>query len=353
MDLKQIEINDLVNSKRKLVLIDVRSPLEYEEFHIPGAVNIPLFSNEERAEVGTLYKQKGPEHAKVRGIEIFSHKLSTFYEEVRALAKEAEQTVIYCWRGGMRSKSVANFMTVMGVVCWQLVGGIRSFRKLITEQLHAFSQEKKPFVVIEGYTGSRKTDILKRLDEKGYPVIDLEGLAEHRGSIFGSVGLQPKSQKAFECGLWQRLLILKDAPYYIIEGESKRIGRVVLPSFINEGKEQGERIMIDYPFEARVKAILEEYRPNENKKAINEAFAHLRKYLQQPLLGELETTLENEDYALFISYLLEHYYDPRYRHKLKSYSRESRHLSMTSVDGGTASIEVIIDNLFDPVLSPR
>jgi len=353
MDLKQIEINDLLNSKKKFMLIDVRSPSEYEEFHIPGAVNLPLFSNEERAEVGTLYKQKGPEYAKVRGIEIFSHKLSAFYQEVRALTREAEQTVIYCWRGGMRSKSVANFMTVMGVVCWQLVGGIRSFRKLVTEQLCAFSQEKKPFVVIEGYTGSRKTDILKQLDDKGYPVIDLEGLAAHRGSIFGSVGLRPKSQKAFECGLWQRLLALKDAPYYIIEGESKRIGRVVLPSFINEGKERGEHIMIDYPFKLRIEAILEEYRPNENKEAINEAFSHLKKYLQPPLLEELAVALENEKYELFISYLLERYYDPRYRHKLKNYPRESKYLSMTSVDEGTEGVETILHNLFDTVSSLR
>ncbi|GGH80966.1 tRNA 2-selenouridine synthase [Pullulanibacillus pueri] len=339
MELKQIEIDELVDILDQTLLIDVRSPGEFAEFHIPGAINVPLFSNEERAEVGTLYKQKGPEQAKDRGVEIVSLKLASIYQKIKYYAKSYERTVIYCWRGGMRSKSVANFMTVMGVHCLQLKGGIRSFRKLVTDELEMFSKDKKPFVVIEGFTGSRKTDILHQLSEKGYPVIDLEGLAGHRGSIFGSVGLTPQSQKAFECELWLRLKALKGSAYYIIEGESKRIGRVVLPPFINEGKESGKRFFIDYPFEKRIEAIYEEYNPKKHSEELNDAYQHLKKYIKPPLSVALDELMEKQDYYQFIALLLEHYYDPRYNHQQKKYAGDSTVISIASVEEGVEKIE--------------
>lgn len=341
-ELKQIEINDLLESQKKVALIDVRSPGEFEEFHIPGAENLPLFTNEERAEVGTLYKQKGPETAKARGLEIVSPKLPELYRRVKALSETSDETVIYCWRGGMRSRSLAMFMTMMGTPCLQLKGGIRSYRKLIVAELERYAALRKPFIVIRGYTGSQKTDILQALMKKGYPVLDLEGLAGHRGSIFGSVGLSPKSQKAFDRDLWRRLKELDDAPYYIIEGESKRIGRVVLPDFIMKGKETGVHFFIEYPFEKRVRAIYEAYDPEKNFTQLSEAYVRLRKYLDGRLAAELDEAFSTRDWERVIRLLLENYYDPRYRHKHKEYQQKSTVIAASSVE---EAVEKLIPHL--------
>lgn len=345
-ELKQIEIKELLNHLENKVLIDVRSPKEFEEFHIPGAVNLPLFSNKEREIVGTIFKQKGQEPAKRVGLEFVSPKLPKLYERVCELREQGEDTVIYCWRGGMRSKSLATFMTMMGMPCLQLKGGIRSFRKLITEELNEFAVEQKPFIVIEGYTGSRKTDMLQVLEKEGYPVIDLEGLAGHRGSIFGSVGLMPKSQKAFECHLWERLRELKDAKYYIIEGESKRIGRVVLPEFINKGKEEGTGFLIKYPFEKRVEAIIAEYDPANNKEALVEAYDHLKRYLKPLFIQELDSAFLEENWNQFVGLLLTYYYDPRYKHKHLEYEREATPILAATVQDGVTAIKNEIGKLF-------
>jgi tRNA 2-selenouridine synthase len=344
-ELKQIDIKELLNHLENKVLIDVRSPKEFEEFHIPGALNLPLFSNKEREIVGTLFKQKGPETAKIKGLELVSPKLPQLYQRICELKEQNEEIVIYCWRGGMRSKSLATFMTMMGTPCLQLKGGIRSFRRLITEELSVMASYQKLFIIIEGYTGSRKTDMLHTLEKEGYPVIDLEGLAGHRGSIFGSVGLIPQSQKAFECGLWLRLKELSDSNYYIIEGESKRIGRVVLPDFINHGKETGVGVLIQYPFEKRVEAILSDYDPVENKEALTEAYDRLKKYLSPQFIEELDVAFAEEDWSSFVGLLLKHYYDPRYRHQQKKYEREAMALPVSSVEEGAMAIKDEIKRL--------
>lgn len=349
-ELTQVDIQYVIEEKEKLCLIDVRSPGEFKEFHIPGAVSMPLFSNSERAEVGTLFKQKGPECAKDRGLEIVSVKLPALYKQIKTLKQSDKELVIYCWRGGMRSKSLATFMTMMGVPCSQLKGGIRSFRRHITDDLDRISQLNRPFIVLEGFTGSQKTDILLGLGKKGYPVIDLEGLAGHRGSIFGSVGLEPKSQKAFECGLWQRFNELKDAPFYIIEGESKRIGRVILPDFISKGKEKGIGVFLHYPFEKRVEAIIREYVPDLYKDALFDAYTHLKKYLDRQLIAILDKAFDENDWRTFVSLLLEHYYDPRYRHKQKSYERDPILLKADNIEEGIAKFATLIDEIMAPML---
>ncbi|MFD1458638.1 tRNA 2-selenouridine(34) synthase MnmH [Scopulibacillus daqui] len=341
-NVQKINILELLDKRGQTALIDVRSPGEYEEFHIPGAVNVPLFTNNERALIGKLYKQKGPHTAKEKGLEIISPKLPSMYGQIKSQADQKEHTVIYCWRGGMRSRSIAGVMNLMGIGSYQLEGGIRSFRKHIVDSLSQFALEKKPFVVIEGLTGTRKTDLLLALQEKGYPVLDLEGMAGHRGSIFGSVGLWPRSQKEFECLLWQRLTALKDANYYIIEAESKRIGRVVLPPFIVEGKEEGLRFRIHYPFQKRVAAIYEAYNPEEHQEALYKAFMHLKKYLQPAFAEEIEQAYQNGDYFRVISLFLEHYYDPRYNHKFRKYKTEAVPLVISNLEEGVEKLEQAI-----------
>src|SRR5699024_6051372 len=167
---------------------------EFEEATIPGSINIPVFTDEERAEVGTLYRQKGKEAAKERGLEIFSKKLPSFIDAFKHI--QTSKTV-FCWRGGMRSKTAASVLDLMGINANRLTDGIRRYRRWVVDYLKNTSFPPD-IIVLNGFTGTGKTEILIRLKEQGYPVLDLEGMANHRGSIFGQVGKNPSNQKRFD-----------------------------------------------------------------------------------------------------------------------------------------------------------
>lgn len=190
---QDISIDELITLKNteELTVIDVRSPSEYKDATIPGSINIPFFNDEERAEVGTIYKQVGQQAAKDRGLEIMSAKLPDFVKKFREI--EGKKAV-FCWRGGMRSRTSATVLSLMGVKALRLDGGYRSFRNWTVDKLQTI-EWKPDALVLNGYTGSGKTVILHRLHAEGYPVIDLEGLANHRGSIFGQIGMEPSNQK--------------------------------------------------------------------------------------------------------------------------------------------------------------
>lgn len=290
--------------------IDVRSPKEFNEATIPGSINIPVFDDEERAEIGTLYKHNGQEIAMERGLEVFSKKLPDF---IRAFKLIKTPMTVFCWRGGMRSKTAATVLDLMGIHTTRLSGGIRSYRQWI---VHELEKENFPpnFIVLNGYTGTGKTEILKRLANNGYPVIDFEHIAGHRGSIFGQIGLEPSNQKKFDSLLVRELERFKTEQYVFIEGESRRIGKVSLPQFIYEKKEIGMQIVIHLPLEERVRIVLADYEPWNNPERFKEAFQLIKKRLHTPIAKEIETHLENGEFAWVVELLLEHYYDPRYKH---------------------------------------
>ena len=210
---------------RSLPVIDVRSPGEYRKGHILGAFNIPLFTNEERAEVGTLYVQTGKEPAINLGQEIAVQKTDYYLEEI-AKAAPQKQALLHCWRGGMRSAKIATFYEEAGYRIFVLEGGYKAYRKYIR---HQFSSGK-PVILIGGYTGSGKTEILNNIHKQGHQVIDLEALAHHKGSSFGHLGQdeQPTTEQ-FENDLfaqWEKIDSLK---HLWLEHESMKIGNVLLP----------------------------------------------------------------------------------------------------------------------------
>lgn len=290
--------------------IDVRSPKEFNEATIPGSINIPVFDDEERAEIGTIYKQVGQEVAKERGLEIFAKKLPAF---IRAFKKIESPMTVFCWRGGMRSKTAATVLDLMGIHTTRLNGGVRSYRQWVVQELE--KEDFSPsFIVLNGYTGTGKTVILKRLADSGYPVIDFENIAGHRGSIFGQIGLEPSNQKKFDSLLIHELERFKTEPHVFIEGESRRIGKVSLPQFIYEKKENGMQIVIHLPLAERVKIVLADYEPWNYPERFIEAFQLIEKRLHTPISNLIETYLENGEFGLAVELLLEHYYDPRYRH---------------------------------------
>ena len=318
---RDISLQDLfsLQEKEPHTIIDVRSPSEYKEASIPGSINIPVFTDEERAEIGTLYKQVSKEAANERGLDIFAAKLPAFIREFKTI--DTSMTV-FCWRGGMRSKTAATVLDLMGIHANRLSGGIRTYRQWVVKEL-----EKEVFppelIVLNGYTGSGKTAILKRLADVGHPVIDLEQLAGHRGSIFGQIGLKPNNQKKFDSLLIHELDKVKKAPFVYIEGESKRIGKVLLPSFLFDKKENGIHVFIHLPTEERVKNILADYNPWESRDKFIEAFTLIKRRIHVPIAKEIEQSLEDGHFETAVKLLLENYYDPRYEYSTTKHPHEN------------------------------
>lgn len=334
---QDIEIEELLDlrSKKKLVFIDVRSPSEFENATIPGSINIPLFNDEERAEVGTIYTQQSVQLAKERGLEIASAKLPSF---VKAFHEIDEEKVVFCWRGGMRSKTSATVLDLMGIHTYRIKGGVRAYRKWVVETLEQF-EIRQPAYVLNGYTGSGKTIILRKLLKEGYPVLDFEGMANHRGSIFGQIGLQPHNQKAFDSILLETLLPLQQAPYVLFEAESQRVGKVVLPHFITEKKEQGTELFIELPMEERIRNILEDYRPWEYQQQFIDVFERIKNRIHTPIAANIHSDLLAGDFASAVGLLLEYYYDPRYEYTMNQYP-ESRRIHIKAKNTEEAFLKV-------------
>lgn len=302
-------------SDENITIVDVRSPGEFQEHSIPGSINIPVFNNEERAEVGLLYKQESPAAAKEKGLELFSAKLPEF---TKAFNKIEGSKVVYCWRGGMRSKTAATVLELAGENVSRLNGGIRAYRKWVVEQLETLNLQSEA-IVLNGLTGTGKTKILHWLLRKNFPVLDLEGYANHRGSIFGPIGLEPYNQKKFDSLLLHDLLRFQDSPYLIMEGESKRIGKAIIPDPIMEKKEKGIQLFLDIPIGQRVQQILEDYQPWEHRDACLQAFLHIKKRMHTPVAEEIEKNMVTGCYGAAVQLLLENYYDPRYKHAANQY----------------------------------
>lgn len=313
-DLSLEELNSL-RREGSLTVVDVRSPSEFEESTIPGSVNLPLFDDAERAEVGTLYKQIGVESAKDRGLEIVSAKLPAF---IRSFAELPGKKAVFCWRGGMRSKTTATVLSLMGIHAYRLTGGYRAYRKWVVETLESYRLKPRAYV-LHGNTGSGKTAVLRALKAKGIPVLDLEGMAGHRGSIFGQIGLRSHNQKTFDALLTEELLRYGDSPYVFMEAESKRIGKAVLPDFLIRAKEKGRHIWLEMPMEVRIRHILEDYRPWEHREECLTAFRQIKSRIHTPIAAEIEGCLKTDRFDRAVEMLLVQYYDPRYAHSSEAY----------------------------------
>ncbi|GAX90234.1 tRNA 2-selenouridine(34) synthase MnmH [Effusibacillus lacus] len=333
---------DEIKDRRDSVLIDVRSEGEYAESHIPGAVNIPIFNNEERARVGTVYKQVGPERAKELGLRIASAKLPELVKAVEQAAG-GKQPVVYCWRGGMRSKSVATVLDLMGLPVCRLEGGYRGYRESVKEKLARYRLDSK-CVVIQGMTGVGKTQLLHLLTEDGEPVLDLERMAGHKGSAFGSIGEKPSNQRTFDSLLLQRLEELEGSPYIIIEAESKRIGRVNMPDFLITAKEQGLHILLEAPLHIRVKRTLDQYiveDPEFNEK-VKGALSAIEKKLSPDDREAVMHAAEQKRYEDLTELLLVKYYDPRYRYTMDQYVGEFTRVDATDLAACKESVKRVI-----------
>ncbi|MEH7121923.1 MULTISPECIES: tRNA 2-selenouridine(34) synthase MnmH [unclassified Bacillus (in: firmicutes)] len=345
--MREISVAQLLELKYA-VPIDVRSPGEYDDFKIPGAVNVPLFTNEERAMIGTIYKQEGSDTAKWRAMEIVSPKLPSILGQIKALIDEGKQPVVYCWRGGMRSKSVATFLSFAGISIPRLVGGYRAYRQYILEEIPGLIPPRA--VTIHGMTGVGKTEVLKKLKEKGMPVIDLEAAACHRGSIFGSFGLfEGHNQKTFDSLLFQTLREIKDSPFFLVEAESKRVGKVVQPDELLNKKHQGFNINLQASLSSRIERIYREYvKPYQHEQWFHDNLMERLTYIYKRIknsdtIAALNEAARNQNYKLVIQILLEDYYDPRYAHKQLDYEGAFHHIEADDTDLAVEEIVKILD----------
>ena len=291
--------------------VDVRTPLEYDEDHIPGAINVPLLTNEERVEIGTIYKQQGPHAARSRGLELTAHRFPELVETI-ARAAQGRPLLVYCWRGGLRSKTVTSILDLTGHQALQLTGGYKSYRNHVSDYFNPFTPPA-PLVVLHGMTGIGKTTFLLGLKEQGHSVVDLEGLACHRGSAFGQLGInQTLSQKRFETLLWDELRKAPAGLPLIIEGESERIGRVSLPGDFYQKMAQGIRIWCYAKLPTRVGRLIEEYGVPEYKDEMAVALQRIRKKLGGRACDELAGHLERWELEPFMTGLVCGYYDKVY-----------------------------------------
>lgn len=331
-------------------LIDVRSPGEFARESIPGAVNIPLFSDEERAKVGTAYKREGQPAAQWLGMQLVSPKMETLMQAIRQREEDlGEPPTIFCWRGGMRSRAMATFATFSGLRVRRLQGGYRAYRQHVLETIEPY-ELRVPVYLLHGMTGAGKTELLRKLENRGYPVLDLERMAGHRGSVFGHIGKgKPANQKMFDARLFETLRKNQDAPFFIMEAESKRIGNAVLPSFLMDAKRQAVHIQLTASLEVRVQRVYEEYvvpfswRPDFAEK-VEQAYASIARRMPTEQAALLRAALAERDYRSAIASLLVHYYDPRYQNKQDEYVDRWEHLvDASDLEKAASEIEAIIE----------
>lgn len=321
------------------IFIDLRSPSEYETGRIPGAFNIPLFTDQERAEVGTIYKQVGAEQAKDRGLEIVAPKLPGMVSAIRKHTVTKRPVVLYCWRGGMRSASVAAIAEIMGVHVYRLNGGYKSYRRHVLESLEQFKL-KPQIVVLCGSTGVGKTTLLKMLAKAGEAVIDLEGIANHRGSAFGHVGLgKPSTAQNFDSLLLEDLLRFNDRPTLLVECESKRIGNVYLPQVLYQRMQIGKKILVTASLETRSERIISEYQQTGIcNEAVIGSIRMLAKRLGERTSQNLIELYQNGKFKEVVEFLLSEYYDPLYGYEKSN--PESYDLCVDATDLQQAAWEI-------------
>ena len=309
---EKLNIADLWNVLGEYVLIDVRTPAEYQKGHIPQAINMPLFSNEERVEVGTIYKQESPEKALKRGLDFVGGKMIWFVDEAEQVAPD-KKVVIHCWRGGKRSQSIAWLLGMAGFDVLTLEGGYKAYRNFIRE---AFYKEKLKLIVLGGRTGTGKTQILKALKEQGEQIIPLEKMAHHKGSAFGSIGetVQPSSE-SFGNTLFECLREIDQTRPIWIENESRSIGRIHIPDGLWEQMKSAPLINIELPFDERLNILVDVYAnyPDEDLLA---AFYKLKKRLGGLALKKAVDAIELSDYKTAAAIALK-YYDKAYQYNLE------------------------------------
>lgn len=329
-------------------IIDVRSPSEFAEDHMPEAINLPVLDDAERAEVGTIYKQVCPFTARKIGAALVAKNISQHLIEHFDSKQKDYRPLVYCWRGGQRSNSMALVLAQIGWHVTVLQGGYKTYRTYVRDQLQQLP-EQFTYKLLCGLTGSGKTFILRQLPRRGAQVLDLEGLANHRGSLLGEEwegkpAPQP-SQKYFESLLLQQLQSFEPSKPVWVESESNKIGRVYLPQFLWQKMKEASRVEIQLPLSSRVQFLLQEYphlvtHPNVLKAKLEQ----LRSRYGREKLNQWYQLIHAGQWETFVQDVLQSHYDPTYTQSMgRNFTKVERVLSVS--DLSDASIERVVNSL--------
>lgn len=341
MAVTRLSIEQFLQQAAHFPVLDVRSPSEYEHAHIPGALSLPLFTDEERKVVGTAYKQQGKQPAVKIGLDYFGVKMRAMVEEGEKILTnksgsverdDTKTVLVHCWRGGMRSAGVAWLLDLYGFKVYTLAGGYKAYRQWVLAQF----EKEFDIKILGGFTGSGKTDLLHQMEVDGQQIIDLEGLASHKGSAFGGIGLpaQP-TQEMFENKLASELS-LKQTECFWLEDESQRIGKLHIPHAFWNMMRTKPVFFIDIPFNKRLGYILIDY-GQCNKEMMADSIDRIRKRL-----GPLETKtalehLSNNNMEACFAILLA-YYDKYYQKGL--HNRENIDNLLNKIPASTVDSKI-------------
>lgn len=395
MAIQKLTIQDFLQLAQTSPVFDVRSPGEYDHAHIPGAYNLPLFTNAERAVVGTAYKQQGKQPAIKIGLDYFGVKMKAIVEAVEGVVscfsldkapqkskaaqeatvneqrstsngqRETKSVLVHCWRGGMRSAGIAWLLDLYGFKVYTLVGGYKAYRKWVRDQF----EQQHHLTILGGYTGSGKTLVLHQLKEAGFPVVDLEALANHKGSAFGSIGerVQP-TQEMFENLLAEALNTVRcslsaeqsangqpsTTNDIFIEDESQRIGDLKIPDAFWKQMRASNILFLDIPFEERLNYLTADYGRKDKEKLVN-AIIRIQKRLGGLEAKNAINFLLEDNHKECFRILLK-YYDKWYSKGL--YNRENPIQLINKVSSGEVNAKLnaelllnggdLADNITEP-----
>lgn len=304
-----LDVLEFLSLRNHLPIVDVRSEAEHEAGHIRSAINIPLLNNAERIAVGTDYKQKGQQEAIKTGFRLVGPRLATMIDDAKQIG---EEFLVHCWRGGMRSSNFCQFMGMAKIKTHQLKGGYKAYRQLAAESF----QKPFQFIVIGGYTGSGKTDILNALADKGEQILNLEKLAHHKGSAFGGLMMPPQpSTEQFQNDLFEEILKLDHSKRIWIEDESIAIGKIFLPQTLWNQMNASHLLEIAVPKDVRTLRLVEEY-GLADKTQFLQAMTKITKKLGGQHFNAAKEKLLSNDMSSVIDILLT-YYDKAYRNGLE------------------------------------
>lgn len=329
-------------------IIDVRSPNEFAEDRIPGAINLPVLDDAERAEVGTIYKQVSPFTARKTGAALVAKNISQHLIQHFASKEKDYHPLVYCWRGGQRSNSMAAVLTQIGWQVTVIQGGYKTYRAYVREQLQQLP-ECFTYKILCGLTGSGKTQIIRQLAQRSAQVLDLEGLANHRGSLLGEEWegkLTPQpSQKYFESLLLQQLQTFKPSQPVWVESESNKVGRVYLPQSLWQQMKQASCVEIKLHISSRVEFLLQEYpHLGTHPEILKTKLEKLKSRYGRQKLNQWYQLIDAGQGEAFVKDVLECHYDPTYIQSMKrDFSKVERSLSLS--DLSAASIEQLLAHL--------
>ena len=298
-------------------IIDVRAPAEYADDHVPGALSMPVLDDEERARVGTIYKQVSPFDARKIGGALVARNAARHIEEKLQDRDGGWQPLVYCWRGGQRSGSFATILRQIGWRVETIEGGYKAFRGLVVQALYD-DPFPAPVVLLDGNTGSAKTELLNMLPDHGLQVLDLEGLANHRGSLFGAMGPQPQ-QRGFETALAMQVARLDPTRPVVVEAESSKVGECRLPPSLWTAMKAAPRIVLEAPLDERAGYLARAYADvTEDKARLHQILDTLRPYVAAEQIEAWHAEARAGAFAALARSLMELRYDPSYaRHRAR------------------------------------